>query len=125
MCFQKHQYQSIIDKLYFDNKQSHFKTGNTGESYCETFYIPDHSIYGIFDFRQFGQELNSNLTISSKHPSTNKPFYLQEKYSIVNGYKTVTLHNFDLIISVKDIDPNVLKIILQKTDDHIIRCSCC
>ena len=113
--------QTLFGQLYFLNKQSHFQL-RTSNLYCETFFIQNHYIYGIFEFKQLSKnELYSNLIIGTK----DNLFKIEEQYRIINNIETIKLQNFDLNIKLQDINNDTLKIILNKTNNHIINCSCC
>jgi hypothetical protein len=113
--------QTLFGQLYFLNKQSHFQL-KTSNLYCETFFIQNHYIYGIFEFKQLSKnELYSNLIIGTK----DNLFKIEEQYRISNNIETIKLQNFDLNIKLQDINNDTLKIILNKTNNHIINCSCC
>lgn len=113
--------QTLFGQLYFLNKQSHFQL-KTSNLYCETFFIQNHYIYGIFEFKQLSKnELYSNLIIGTK----DNLFKIEEQYRIINNIETIKLQNFDLNIKIQDINNDTLKIILNKNNNHIINCSCC
>jgi hypothetical protein len=112
--------QTLFGQLYFLNKQSHFQL-KTSNLYCETFFIQNHYIYGIFEFKQLSKnELYSNLIIGTK----DNLFKIEEQYRIINNIETIKLQNFDLNIKIQDINNDTLKIILNKNNNHIINCSC-
>lgn len=112
--------ESLSQKLYLNNRNFHFKFNSN--IYCETFFIPQHYIYGIFDLRKTENKIKTNLIIGSKNINS---FYIQEQYQNIDGYESSILQNCGLNINLKDIDKNLLEIILGKSDKHIINCSCC
>ena len=81
------------------------------------------SIYGIVDFKYLpNNELYSNLIIGDK----DNIFKLQERYRFTNNIESIFLQNFDKEITYDDdINKNILEIMLQKNNSHIITCSCC
>jgi len=122
--------ESLSQKLYLNNRNFHFK--HNSNLYCETFFIPDYYIYGLFDFRKNKNNFKTNLIIGSKNMNS---FYIQEQFQNIDGYESSTLKNYGLDISLKDIEimsiktngieKNLLEIILSKNDKHILNCSCC
>jgi hypothetical protein len=120
--------KTLFGKLYYyENNQSHFKLSKS-KSYCETFFMKEQymgelrSIYGIVDFKYLpNNELYSNLIIGDK----DNIFKLQERYRFTNNIESIFLQNFDKEITYDDINKNILEIMLQKNNSHIITCSCC
>ena len=122
----KNIYRTLFGQLYFLRKQIHFEPKTN--IYCETFFIPEKYLYGIFDYKKISNtELFSNIIIGSK----DNLFKIQERYRFINNIENIFLESyiqkpFKLEnIDFEDIDNDILNALLSKTDKHIINCSCC
>jgi hypothetical protein len=116
--------KTLFGQIFYLNKRAHFQK-NITRLYCETFYIPNQSIYGIFDFKLLStNELFSNIVIGNRDNS----FKLQERYSFINNIESLSLDQFTdqyKTITLETLDKNLINQLVNKTNDHIINCSCC
>lgn len=116
--------KTLFGQLYYFNKNSHFHRNN--RLYCETFYIPEHFIYGIFDFKLISNtDFFSNIVIGNRDNS----FKIQEKYKFIDNIEILKLEQFKnneyKEIELDNIDSKLLKNLKHKDNTNIITCSCC
>jgi len=117
--------KTLFGQLYYFKKNSHFQL-KTNRLYCETFYIPEHFIYGIFDFKLISNsDFFSNIVIGNRDNS----FKIQEKYKFIDNIEILKLEQFKnneyKEIELNNIDSILLKNLKHKDDTNIITCSCC